>query len=612
LCSAACWAEIAAVVLAVPVLALVPGTLAAARLSFLTPDERAATAGGFGFAFLGLSAFLARIAGGDPMIVNAVTWTAGVAAGAIAIVARRPPRWPGVSWPLLGLWALFYLTLSGFQGLTPVYAGGDWYGDWWEHYSIAQAYLGTAGDHTTVWFGDYNLASRTPLFSLAAAFAMSFFGDRFWVYQAASTFASSLVLIPLYLLARRLFGADAARLGAGFCFLSTWLIHDATYTWMKLVSASFLLLALLFYIRFREQTDARLLYAIALCGALAFMSHQSAAYYLVALFADHFLFRPRTPVSWRQAAVCVAIVAAVVAPWHLWVSDLYGVVGTVEANPVLSTGEPTLVRVMRGGAQNAVTSLLPVPFLDFVRAGRFTPERILRRLVQLYVGPLAGALTLSVIVGLLFTLRRPSAAFVRGFHHLKGAPVSLLFGAAILLALAIGRPRYAYAWSGPGPFAWAYGIALMGLGAWAWRHRPADTSLPYSPHRPAILLALAGYWGALLFHPGGQIGGIAAAAMGASVLIAIAYAVARVRTLPRWGLGLVMAGVVVESAVMWALVANLISGGPPFGSDINRRLKSDHQLVFLYDAAGGNWAPFAVIALLGQVGGVAWVVRKRL
>ena len=39
--------------------------------------------------------------------------------------------------------------------------------------------------------------------------------------------------------------------------------------------------------------------------------------------------------------------------------------------------------------------------------------------------------------------------------------------------------------------------------------------------------ALAGYGGALLAHPGGQIGGIAAAAMGASVLIVIAYAVAR-------------------------------------------------------------------------------------
>jgi hypothetical protein len=610
LCTAACWTGIAITVVIVPLLALVPGLLAAASVSFLTPDERAAAAGGLGFAFVGASAFLAHLSGRDLTTVNAVVWTAGVAGLAAVAIRRRPSR-PAVSWPLLVLWALFYVTLIGFQGLTPIYAGGDWYGDWWEHYSIAQAYLGTEGGHATVWFGDYNLASRTPLFSLAAAFAMSFFGDRFWVYQVASTFASSLVVLPLHLLARDLFGPGAARLCSGFCFFSTWLLHDATFTWMKLVCTCFLLLALVFYIRMRATGEARLLYAGALSGALAVMSHQSAAYFLIALVADHWLFRPRTPLSWRQAALAAAMVAAIVAPWHLWVSHFYGVAGTVQANPVLSTGQPTLLRVLRGGAQNAVTSLVPVPFIDFLRAGRFTPERILRRLVQLYVGPLTGALTLSVIAGLLCTWRRPSAAFVRGFHHLKGPLAALVFGASVLLALAIGGPRYAFAWSGPGPFAWAYGIVLVGLGAWTWRHRPRDTSMPYTPHRPVVLFALAGYWGALVAHPGGQIGGIAAAAMGASVLIAIAYAVARVATLPRRGLGLVMAGVVLESAVMWALVANLISDAPPFDSDINRRLKSDHALVFLYDVSGGSWVPFAMVALMGQAGAVAWLVRMR-
>jgi hypothetical protein len=49
-----------------------------------------------------------------------------------------------------------------------------------------------------------------------------------------------------------------------------------------------------------------------------------------------------------------------------------------------------------------------------------------------------------------------------------------------------------------------------------------------------------------------------------------------------------------------------MSGSPPFDSDINRQLKSDNALVFLYDAAGGNWIPFALIALGGQVAGVAF------
>src|SRR5216683_5048706 len=126
-----------------------------------------------------------------------------------------------------------HLIVTGVQTCAlPIYAGGNWYGDWWEHYSIAQAYVGTAGGHDTVWFGDYTLASRTPLFSLAAAFALALFGDRFWVYQIASTFASSLFLPALFLLARELFGARVALLVTGFVFFNTWLTHDATFTWM--------------------------------------------------------------------------------------------------------------------------------------------------------------------------------------------------------------------------------------------------------------------------------------------------------------------------------------------------------------------------------------------
>ncbi|PYQ45579.1 MAG: hypothetical protein DMF77_03805 [Acidobacteria bacterium] len=380
---------------------------------------------------------------------------------------------------------------------------------------------------------------------------------------------------------------------------------------MKVVCAYLLLLALYFYVRLRANADPRMLYVIALCGALAFMSHQSAAYYLAILIADHWLFRPRTPVSWRQAGLAAAIVAAVVGPWHGWVSHLYGVVGAVKANPVLSSGQPTLLRLLRGGAENAVTSLIPVPFIDFIRGRHFTAASVLFRLVQLYVNPVVGALTLSVAAALLAKWARPSATFVRGFHHLKGPLVTLAFGASILLALAIGRPRYALLWSGPGPFVWAFGVALVALGAWTWRRRPADTSMPYTPHLTAILFAFAGYVGGLLAHPGGEVDGVASNAMVPSVMVAIAYAVARVATLPRRVRGLVMAGVLLESLVTWALVANLISGGPPFDTDPNRTLKSENALVFLYDAAGRNWLPFAALALAGQVAGVVMLARMR-
>jgi len=609
LCTAACWAGIAITVVIVPLLALVPGLLAAGSVSFLTPDERAAAAGGFGFAFLGLSAFIAHLSGANPLVVNAAIWTAGVLAGLAAVLGKRRSERPAVSWSLLGLWASFYVALIGFQGLTPIYAGGSWYGDWWEHYAIAQVYLGTGTGYATVWFGDYNLASRTPLFNLAAAFALSVFGDRFWVYQVASTFLNSLFVVPLYLLARALCGLRAALLCAGLVFFDTWLVHQGTFTWTKLSCAYLLLLALGFSIRFRAAGDPRLLYASALCGALAFMAHQTAAYYVAALLVDPWLFRPRPRVSGRQVGVIAAIVAAVIAPWYAWVSRLFGTLGAVQAAPTLSLGEPTVRRLLRGGALNAVTSILPVPFIDFLRAGRFTWEQALDPVFRLYFNPLAGALTLSVVAALVCAWRRPSATFVRGFHHLKGPVLALVFGASLLFALVVGQPRYARAWSGPGPFVWTYAIALVVLGAWTWWRRPADTSIAYTPHLTAIVFALAGYGGALLVHPGGDMNGVAQVAMVPSVLVVLVYALARVATLPRWGRGLVMAGVLAEFALTWVLLANLITGAAPFAGDANRQLKSDHDLVFLYDLAGGKWVPFVVIALLGQAAGVAWLVR---
>jgi hypothetical protein len=198
---------------------------------------------------------------------------------------------------------------------------------------------------------------------------------------------------------------------------------------------------------------------------------------------------------------------------------------------------------------------------------------------------------------------------VRAFHHLRGPWLLLGFGGLILATLAVERPRYAYRWDGPGPFVWGFGLALVAVGLWtAWRgsEGPPPTT---SPHMTVALFALAGYWGGLVAHPGGEVDGIASNAMVPSVLIVVGYAVARVAFLPRWARALVGAGLLVEFTVTWAHLASLIAGGAPFAHDINHRLKVDNGLVFLYDAAGGRWWPFAALTLVAQAAAVALLGR---
>ena len=65
--SAGSWIELTAASLAVPLLALVPGGLFAARLWSLEPEERTAVAGGLGTGLLGAAAFVAHLAGGRPV-----------------------------------------------------------------------------------------------------------------------------------------------------------------------------------------------------------------------------------------------------------------------------------------------------------------------------------------------------------------------------------------------------------------------------------------------------------------------------------------------------------------------------------------------------------------
>jgi hypothetical protein len=210
-----------------------------------------------------------------------------LAAAAAWLTAPSHPQaeWdPWLPWLVLLAW----LQLLLIEAVLPGFTGGNWYYDWWMHYDAALVFLGERDPHT-VWSRDFNIASRNPLFNLAAAAAMGFGGGRFLAFQAAVATTNGAVVLALYLVVRGLFGRPAAFLGAGLACLNIWLMHLAWFTWSKTLVAFYLLLALHFHLRSlrRAAEDAagagRDFAGFWLASVLAFLTHQLAALYVVAL-----------------------------------------------------------------------------------------------------------------------------------------------------------------------------------------------------------------------------------------------------------------------------------------------------------------------------------------
>jgi hypothetical protein len=517
----------------------------------LDDEERFAASWGVGFAFFALSELLAFWAGANQALWNLGALSVALVCVALHIVRKgRAPRPGRVPRALAGLWALGYAHLVCVQTLLPIYVGSYWYGDWWMHYDEALIFRG-AHDVYTQW-ADYNIASRTPLFNLGGAYLMSLVGNEFWAFQLASTLMNCCFASGVYLLLRDLFGPRAARVGFLLAALNLWMLHNAWFTWPKMLTAYFLLLGLHFYLQFlrRRRADprgaARMLFGSWVCGLFGFLTHPAALVYLGALCLHALVmawrdraYRP----SWKELTVLAASAVLLVGPWFAWLSMKFGANRLLRSSPVtlmehgasfdpLSLAKTVLI--------NGYFSLVPIPLL---RALTFAPgnfDEVYGGLTALYFSPLTGALTLSLV----------------------------LFLAVVLARRALGRGRR---------------LRVAGAG----------------PEWGAVwTFALLGAVAAICLHPAKLVIGCAHAAFfpSAIVLTALAWGLLT-RVPPRWAV-IVCCGMLAEFAAMfWSHVA---LAGRPFldAAPGNWNLKTANQLVFLHDLLGAG-TPFLIAATAG-------------
>lgn len=122
------------------------------------------------------------------------------------------------------------------QTLIPYYPMG---GDWFSHYQTS----------SKISNGNMVFANgRPPVFNILGSMYLKIFSNNFWVFQIASVFLSSLLVIPLYLIAKN-FNKNAAIITIIFVVLNSFVLQNTIYTWPKNLTTFFVLFFFYFIIK---------------------------------------------------------------------------------------------------------------------------------------------------------------------------------------------------------------------------------------------------------------------------------------------------------------------------------------------------------------------------
>jgi hypothetical protein len=422
------------IILGFPLLAGLFGWSVLGRFTHLDKSERFAASWGLSFGFLAGCQFLSFVFHANQTILSVC-----ICLGMLVIVALFHPLRgrkaestdPDFHFLVLAC-GLAYLHLVCIQALLPDYRGSHWYFDWWMHYDEALVFLGDRPVNTT-WANGYTLASRTPLYNLTTAFVMSVVGHDFASYQIASALTNIAFVAGVYLVLRDLFGLRAARLAVLLAPVNLWMLHNAWYTWPKMLVAYYLIMSLHFYIRAvryrltEPRRGSELFVCFGISALSGFMTHQVGLVYVFPLVLHSAVlawrdraFRPHV----REVAALSAAVVLIVLPWYGWLAGTLGVDKITHSTPATLGNESARYRpqeVLGWMTFNAVFSVVPTgvihPFftgwpkaiempqdyaelqegLKHVRLTSPDSVDLYRGATELYFSLLTGALTISLL-----------------------------------------------------------------------------------------------------------------------------------------------------------------------------------------------------------------------
>jgi hypothetical protein len=226
------------------------------------------------------------------------------------------------------------------------YNGLLWAGDWYEHYERAMFFIlrpdARQARFLTYLPQPYLLPARPPMMNILAAEALSVGPPAFSSFQAVSTVLSSWACVPAVALAGRLARALALRptnatyaAAAGLIVLPA-CAQNITFPWTKMLTAFFVLAAILML--FREKVAVswmRLVLAGLFLGA-ALSVHYSAAVFALPIGIAVTLRAARSGRGAVAAAALAVPAALVLLPWLGYSLAVFGAGSTFGSNTTVT------------------------------------------------------------------------------------------------------------------------------------------------------------------------------------------------------------------------------------------------------------------------------------
>ena len=317
----------------------------------------------------------------QPALYYGLAAACGVAAIVVARDALRLFRGLRVRRAVAGYAFLLAWTLL-VLAIIRNYSGALWSGDWLEHFQRTLFFLRPFAKDSPI-FGLYLLPARPPMMNVLAAFFLAVTQDRFEIFQFIFVFLNLLVFLPCCLAIPVLVRVRKFSLLPliGIFAMNPVVMQNATYTWTKLLTAFFVVLAVCLYLSGWRKRDSVRLTGAFVSLAAGLLVHYSAGPYCV-FFALHYLlvlFRAR-PAKWKELAAIAILCGFLLFTWFGWSLAEYGVKPTFASNTSLTPQTQYQGSNLAKIAGNVLDSIVPriaySPSLVHVFDQPYTPAMV--------------------------------------------------------------------------------------------------------------------------------------------------------------------------------------------------------------------------------------------